>query len=58
MGLIMGIVSGAGAIAGAAVVKILADDVKEWGPWATRRLLFLAVRRLPLDCASFNERTT
>lgn len=47
MDLILAILSVAGALIGAVVVKVIADDVKEWTPWVTRRLLDIAVRRLP-----------
>jgi hypothetical protein len=47
MGLIPAVIAGAGAIVGAAVVKVIADDAREWTPWVTRRLLDIAVRRLP-----------
>jgi hypothetical protein len=47
LGLILTITAGAGAVAGAAVVKIIADDSKEWTSWLARRLLNIAVRRLP-----------
>ena len=47
MGLIPAIIAGAAAIVSAAVVKVIADDAKEWTPWITRRLLDIAVRRLP-----------
>lgn len=47
MDLILAIVSGAGAIVGAVLVKVIADDAKEWTPWVTRHLLDGAVRRLP-----------
>ena len=47
MGLIMDIIAGAAAVGGGVIVKILADDAKEWTPRATGRLLALAVWRLP-----------
>ncbi len=47
MGLIPAIIAGAGAIVGAAVAKIIADDAKQWTPWVTQRLTDIAVRRLP-----------
>ena len=46
MGLIQAIISGVGAIISGVVVKVVADDAKEWTPWFTQRLLDIAVRRL------------
>jgi len=47
MDLIPAIISGTGAIVAAVVVKVIADDAKEWTPWVTRQILNAAVRRLP-----------
>jgi hypothetical protein len=47
MGMMFAILAGVGAIAGAALAKVIADDAKEWTPWVTRRLLDRAVRILP-----------
>jgi len=47
MDLIPAVISGTGAIVAAVVVKVIADDAKEWTPWVTRQLLNAAVRRLP-----------
>jgi hypothetical protein len=41
------IVSAAGAVVGGVIVKVVADDAREWAPWAARRLLDGAVQRLP-----------
>lgn len=47
MGLIAPIITAVDAVLTATSVKILADDAREWAPWVTRRLLDLAVQRLP-----------
>ena len=52
MGLIWGTLLFVLGVAGAIIIatvtaRVVGDDVKEWLPWITRRLVELAVSRLP-----------
>jgi hypothetical protein len=53
MGLIASVFLAIGGVLMAVLVatlsRLIADDLKEWMPWATQRLIDVAVRRLPED---------
>ena len=44
--MILGAVWGFGALVGAAVVKVIADDAREWAPCLARQLVLRAIDNL------------
>ena len=49
MGLAATVLAGVGTVTAGVIVKVLADDVKEWTPKITERLIKAAVQWLPED---------
>lgn len=49
MGVVVTIIAGSAAILGAVLSRIIAEEVRDWLPFVSQKLLTCAVNRLPED---------
>jgi hypothetical protein len=49
MGIVVGIIAGLAAIFGSVLSRIIAEEVRDWLPFVSKKLLLCAIKRMPED---------